>query len=39
MSDKVETLNPVLFEKICKLGYMSAFEIANGNYKREYVNP
>jgi hypothetical protein len=36
-SDKVETLNPVIFEKICKLGYMSAFEVAMGNYKREEV--
>jgi hypothetical protein len=39
MTDKPETLNPVLFEKICRLGYMSAYEVANGNYKRETVNP
>ncbi len=36
-SDKAETLNPDIFEKICKLGYMSAFEVAMGNYKREEV--
>jgi len=35
MSDKPETLNPDIFEKICKLGYMSAYEIAMGNYNRE----
>jgi hypothetical protein len=39
MTDKPETLNPVLFEKICKLGYMSAYEIAMGNYTRETVIP
>ncbi len=37
MSDKPETLNPVTFEKICKLGYMSAFEVVMGNYRRESV--
>ncbi|MEI7483268.1 MAG: M20/M25/M40 family metallo-hydrolase [Ignavibacteriota bacterium] len=37
MSDKPETLNPDIFEKICKLGYMSAYEVAMGNYKRENV--
>ena len=37
MSDKPETLNPAVFEKICKLGYMSAYEIAIGNYKRENI--
>ena len=37
MSDKLETLNPVLFENICKLGYMTAYEVAMGNYKREEV--
>lgn len=39
MTDKPETLNPVLFEKICRLGYMSVYEVANGNYSRETVNP
>jgi Zn-dependent M28 family amino/carboxypeptidase len=37
MSDKPETLNPVVFEKICKLGYMSAYEVSMGNYVRESV--
>lgn len=37
MSDKPETLNPDIFEKICKLGYMSAYEVAMGNYNREGV--
>jgi hypothetical protein len=37
LSDKPETLNPSTFEKTCKLGYMSAYEVAMGNYKREGV--
>lgn len=37
MSDKPETLNPAIFEKVCKLGYMSAFEVAMGNYNRENI--
>lgn len=37
LSDKPETLNPSTFEKICKLGYMSAYEVSMGNYKREVV--
>ena len=37
MSDKPETLNPVLFEKVCKLGYMSAYEVSMGNYARESI--
>ena len=36
-SDKPETLNPVLFENICRLGYMSAYEVAMGNYSKETV--
>jgi len=36
-SDKPETLNPVTFEKACRLGYMSAYEVAMGDYKREIV--
>jgi hypothetical protein len=37
MSDKPESLNPDLFEKVCKLGYMSAYKVAMGNYARESV--
>jgi len=36
-TDKVETLNPVLFEKIVKLVHLTAIEIVNGNYEREEV--
>lgn len=36
-SDKPETLNPVVFENISKLGYMTAYEVAMGNYSREKV--
>ena len=36
-SDKVETLNPALYEKIVKLAYLTTLEIANGNYIREKV--
>ena len=36
-SDRVETLNPNLFESITKLAYLTAREIAYGNYKREVV--
>lgn len=36
-SDKPETLNRNLFERICKLAYMTAYEISNGNYSREVV--
>ncbi|MDD5362105.1 MAG: M20/M25/M40 family metallo-hydrolase [Ignavibacteria bacterium] len=35
--DKPETLNKSTFEKECKLAYMTAFEIANGNYSKEKV--
>ena len=34
-SDKVETLNPILFEKVVKLVHLTALEIVNGNYIRE----
>lgn len=34
-SDKVETLNPVLYEKVVKLAHLTALEVANENYKRE----
>ena len=36
-SDKVETLNPVLFEKVVRLAHLTALEIVNGNYQREKV--
>jgi hypothetical protein len=36
-SDKVETLNPVLYEKVVRLAHLTALEIANGNYLRESV--
>jgi len=37
MSDKVETLNKRLYEKITKLAYLTLFDIANGEYSREEV--
>lgn len=36
-TDTPETLNPVLFEKIVKLAYLTARAVADGNYKREEV--
>ena len=36
-TDKVETLNPVLIEKVVKLAHLTAIEIVNGNYQREAV--
>ncbi len=36
-SDKVETLNGPLYQKIVNLAYETAVQIANGNYKREEV--
>ena len=36
-SDKVETLNPVLYEKVVKLAHLTVMEIANGNYVREEI--
>ncbi len=36
-TDKIETLNPGLFEKIVKLAHLTALEVANGNYQRETV--
>lgn len=36
-TDNLESLNPELFEKITKLTYLTAREIANGNYQRETV--
>ncbi|MDH3269141.1 MAG: hypothetical protein OEM46_09845, partial [Ignavibacteria bacterium] len=34
-TDTPETLNPVLFEKIVKLAYLTARNVADGNYNRE----
>ena len=36
-TDKVETLNPVLYEKVVKLAHLTVMEIANGNYVREEI--
>jgi hypothetical protein len=33
--DKVETLNPILFEKVVKLAYLTAVEVASGEYGGE----
>lgn len=38
-SDLPETLNKNLFEKITRLAYLTALNIANGEYKREVVLP
>ena len=37
-TDTLETLNPTLFEKLVRLGYLTAREIVKGNYKREEIN-
>ncbi|TRZ64290.1 M20/M25/M40 family metallo-hydrolase [bacterium] len=36
-TDKTETLNLWLFERITKLAFLTAKEVAGGNYKREIV--
>ena len=36
-TDKVETLNPVLYEKVVGLAHLTVLEVANGNYEREIV--
>jgi len=36
-TDKVETLNPVLFEKVVKLAHLTTIEIVNGSYEREEI--
>jgi len=36
-SDKAETLNQVLYEKVVKLAHLTVMEIANGNYVREEI--
>ncbi|MFC2135399.1 M20/M25/M40 family metallo-hydrolase [Bacteroidota bacterium] len=35
MTDKPETLEPDLFEKVVKLAYVTSYEIAMGNYDKE----
>ncbi len=37
MTDKPETLNKILYEKITKLAYLTLYEISTGNYKREVI--
>lgn len=37
LSDKPETLNKNLFEKITRLAFLTAYEVAEGNYTREKV--
>jgi hypothetical protein len=37
ITDTPETLNKSLFEKITKLVYLTAYDIANGNYEREII--
>jgi aminopeptidase YwaD len=34
-SDKVETLNADLYEKLVKLAFLTTVDVANGNYERE----
>ena len=36
-TDKVETLNPILYEKVVRLAHLTALEVANGNYEREEI--
>jgi len=36
-SDTPETLNPFLFESIVKLAYLTARDVADGNYKKEEI--
>lgn len=36
-TDNVETLNPILYEKVVRLAHLTALEIANGNYQRETI--
>lgn len=37
ITDKPETLNKELFEKIVRLAYLTASDVADGNYKREKI--
>lgn len=34
-SDRAETINPELIEKVAKLGYLVTVDLANGRYKGE----
>ncbi|MHC1704597.1 MAG: M20/M25/M40 family metallo-hydrolase [Tenuifilaceae bacterium] len=34
-TDKTETLNPIMFEKLTKLGFLTIIELANGSYSKE----
>jgi Zn-dependent M28 family amino/carboxypeptidase len=36
-TDTPQTLNLPLFEKVCKLAYLTAFRVANNYYKRENI--
>ena len=36
-TDKVETLNLVLYEKVVRLAHLTVLEVANGNYERETI--
>jgi hypothetical protein len=36
-TDKVETLNPDLYEKVVRLAHLTVLEAANGNYERETI--
>lgn len=36
-TDRPETLNPILFESIVRLAYLTTREVANGNYKSEEI--
>lgn len=38
LSDKVETLNPKLYESITNLAYLTTLKIANGEYERELID-
>lgn len=37
LSDKPETLNKNLFEKITRLAFLTAYKVAEGNYRRELI--
>ena len=38
MTDTPETLNPDLYEKIVRLAYATAYEVAMGNYEKEVID-
>jgi len=37
LTDKPETLNKLLFQKITQLAFLTSWEIANGNYQKEEI--